>query len=90
MGKGGLATDICYWIFVPTFPRYLRIRVTVAGTVLLFHFSDGQTIAEFYAHGHGPLSRLSPWLQAGLYLVATRRHRAGAVCDKNFAGTFAL
>jgi sterol desaturase/sphingolipid hydroxylase (fatty acid hydroxylase superfamily) len=67
--KRGLATDICYWLFVPIFTRYLRIWVTVAGTVVLFHISDGQKIADFYMHGHGPLSRLPLWLQSVLYVV---------------------
>jgi sterol desaturase/sphingolipid hydroxylase (fatty acid hydroxylase superfamily) len=67
--KRGLATDICYWLFVPIFTRYLRIWVTVAGTVVLFHISDGQKIADFYMHGHGPLSRLPLWVQSVLYVV---------------------
>jgi sterol desaturase/sphingolipid hydroxylase (fatty acid hydroxylase superfamily) len=67
--KRGLVTDICYWLFVPIFTRYLRIWVTVAGTVVLFHISDGQKISEFYEHGHGPLSRLPLWAQGVLYVV---------------------
>ena len=67
--KRGLMTDISYWIFVPIFTRYLRIGVTVALTAALFHISDGQEIADFYAHGHGPLSRLPLWVQGLLYIV---------------------
>src|SRR5579875_2780446 len=44
--KRGLATDLSYWIFVPIFTRYLRIWVTVAITVWLFHMTDGQKIAD--------------------------------------------
>ena len=69
--KQGLVTDICYWIFVPIFTRYMRIGVTVWVTIWLFHISDGMKISEFYAHGHGPLSHLPLWAQALGYLVAT-------------------
>jgi sterol desaturase/sphingolipid hydroxylase (fatty acid hydroxylase superfamily) len=69
--KRGLATDLCYWIFVPIFTRYIRIWVTVLVTIWLFHISDGMKISEFYEHGHGPLSHLPLWLQAIGYLVAT-------------------
>ena len=53
--KRGLFTDMAYWIFVPIFARYLRIWVTVFVTIWLFQISDGQKIADFYLHGHGPL-----------------------------------
>ncbi|HYS45525.1 MAG TPA: sterol desaturase family protein [Rhizomicrobium sp.] len=69
--KRGLATDVCYWIFVPIFTRSLRIGVTVLFTIWLFHISDGMQISEFYKHGHGALSHLPLWLQAIGYLVAT-------------------
>jgi len=69
--KRGLVTDLCYWIFVPIFTRYLRIGVTVLATIWLFHISDGVKISEFYEHGHGPLSRLPFWMQAIGYLVIT-------------------
>jgi sterol desaturase/sphingolipid hydroxylase (fatty acid hydroxylase superfamily) len=69
--KRGLVTDLCYWIFVPIFTRYLRIGVTVLATIWLFHISDGVKIGEFYEHGHGPLSRLPFWVQAIGYLVTT-------------------
>jgi sterol desaturase/sphingolipid hydroxylase (fatty acid hydroxylase superfamily) len=69
--KSGLFTDLCYWIFSPIFTRYLRIWVTVSGTVVLFHITDGEKIAEFYANGHGPLSRLPLWFQGALYVVLT-------------------
>ena len=69
--KRGLVTDFWYWILSPIFTRYLRIWATVALTVWLFHISDGQKIADFYAHGHGPLSQLPLWLQAIGYLLVT-------------------
>jgi sterol desaturase/sphingolipid hydroxylase (fatty acid hydroxylase superfamily) len=69
--KRGLFTDMAYWIFVPILARYLRIWVTVFLTIWLFQISDGQKIADFYLHGHGPLSRLPLWLQAIGYLVVS-------------------
>jgi sterol desaturase/sphingolipid hydroxylase (fatty acid hydroxylase superfamily) len=69
--KRGLFTDMAYWIFVPIFTRYLRIWVTVFATIWLFGISDGQTIADFYLHGHGPLSHLPLWVQGIGYLVVS-------------------
>jgi sterol desaturase/sphingolipid hydroxylase (fatty acid hydroxylase superfamily) len=69
--KRGLVTDLGYWIFAPIFTRYLRIWVTVLLTIWIFHISDGQKIADFYLHGHGPLSRLPLWLQGIFYLLAS-------------------
>lgn len=67
--KRGLVTDLSYWIFAPLFTRYLRIWVTVFLTLWIFHISDGQKIADFYNHGHGPVSHLPLWLQGVFYLV---------------------
>jgi sterol desaturase/sphingolipid hydroxylase (fatty acid hydroxylase superfamily) len=67
--KRGLATDLAYWIFVPLFLRYLRIWVTVWLTMIIFHIDDGQKIADFYLHGHGPLSAWPLWAQGLFYLV---------------------
>jgi sterol desaturase/sphingolipid hydroxylase (fatty acid hydroxylase superfamily) len=69
--KRGLATDLWYWILSPLVTRYLRIWLTVFLTVWIFHISDGAKIAQFYDHGHGPLSRLPYWVQLVGYLVAT-------------------
>jgi sterol desaturase/sphingolipid hydroxylase (fatty acid hydroxylase superfamily) len=69
--KHGLLTDLSYWIFEPVFTRYLRIWLTVTLTLWLFHITDGQKIADFYAHGHGPVAQLPLWFQAILYLVGT-------------------
>jgi sterol desaturase/sphingolipid hydroxylase (fatty acid hydroxylase superfamily) len=69
--KQGLVTDLSYWIFVPIFSRYLRIWLTVCLTIWLFHINDGQKISDFYAHGHGPLSRLPLWAQGLFYLVVS-------------------
>jgi sterol desaturase/sphingolipid hydroxylase (fatty acid hydroxylase superfamily) len=67
--KRGLVTDLSYWIFAPVFTRYLRIWVTVFLTLWIFHISDGQKIADFYDHGHGPVSHMPLWLQGVFYLV---------------------
>ena len=69
--KEGLGTDIAYWIFVPIFTRYLRIWITVVGTIAIFHIATGQGIADFYEQGHGALGRLPLWVQGAIYLVAT-------------------
>ena len=69
--KRGLVTDLCYWILVPVFTRYLRIGLTVMFTVLVFGIVTGEGIAAFYDHGHGPLSRLPFWTQLLIYLATT-------------------
>jgi sterol desaturase/sphingolipid hydroxylase (fatty acid hydroxylase superfamily) len=69
--KRGLGTDLAYWIFAPVFSRYMRIWVTVLGTIWLFGIRDGQQIADFYEHGHGALGRMPLCVQGVIYLVAT-------------------
>ena len=69
--KHGLLTDLAYWIVIPIFVRYLRIWVTVCLTIVIFHIADGQKIADFYEHGHGPVSHLPLWVQIIGYLVIT-------------------
>jgi sterol desaturase/sphingolipid hydroxylase (fatty acid hydroxylase superfamily) len=69
--KRGLFTDLTYWIFAPVFSRYLRVWVTVMGTMLIFGITDGAAITQFYDHGHGVISRLPLWEQGVLYLVVT-------------------
>jgi sterol desaturase/sphingolipid hydroxylase (fatty acid hydroxylase superfamily) len=69
--KRGLGTDLAYWVFVPVFSRYLRIWVTVMGTMLIFGITNGDAISKFYDHGHGAIGRLPLWEQGVLYLVAT-------------------
>ena len=69
--KRGLATDCAYWIFTPVFSRYLRIWVTVMGTMLIFGITNGDAIARFYDHGHGAIGRMPLWEQGVIYLVAT-------------------
>jgi sterol desaturase/sphingolipid hydroxylase (fatty acid hydroxylase superfamily) len=69
--KHGLLTDLAYWIVIPVFVRYLRIWVTVCLTIVIFHIADGQKIADFYEHGHGPVAHLPFWVQIIGYLVIT-------------------
>jgi sterol desaturase/sphingolipid hydroxylase (fatty acid hydroxylase superfamily) len=69
--KRDLVTDVCYWFIIPLFARYLRIGLLVLGAALLFGITTPEGLAEFYADGHGPLSRLPLWLQAAIFLVAS-------------------
>jgi sterol desaturase/sphingolipid hydroxylase (fatty acid hydroxylase superfamily) len=66
--KRDLITDICYWIVIPLFARYLRIGLLVMGAALLFGITTPQGLVEFYDHGHGPLSQLPLAVQAVLFL----------------------
>jgi len=65
-----LATDICYWIVIPLFARYLRIGLLVIGASLLFGIAGPQGLVEFYDNGHGPLAQLPLALQVMLFLAA--------------------
>jgi len=67
--KSDLATDICYWFFIPLVSRYLRIGFLVIGAALLFGITTVDGLAAFYEDGHGPLATLPLWLQAAIFLV---------------------
>jgi sterol desaturase/sphingolipid hydroxylase (fatty acid hydroxylase superfamily) len=67
--KRELATDICYWIFIPLVARYLRIGLLVVGAALLFGITSAAGLIEFYHDGHGPLAQLPLTLQALLFLA---------------------
>ena len=69
--KDGLLTDLGYWIFIPVFTRYLRIWITVVGTILIFGISDGKAIADFYQTGHGWIGTLPLWAQGLIFLVVS-------------------
>ena len=56
--KRQLVTDICYWIMIPVFRRYLRIGLLVVGAALLFGITSAQGLTEFYDNGQGPLAQL--------------------------------
>jgi sterol desaturase/sphingolipid hydroxylase (fatty acid hydroxylase superfamily) len=69
--KRQLATDICYWIVIPLFARYLRIGLLVAGAALLFGITSAPGLIEFYDNGHGPLAHLPLAVQAVLFLAGS-------------------
>ena len=69
--KRGLVTDLAYWVFIPVLARYARIGVTVLFTIALLGITSAGAIADFYAHGHGPLGALPLWLQIALYLLVS-------------------
>ena len=67
--KRELATDICYWFFVPVITRVVRIGLLVLGAGVVFNIHGADELIAFYDNGHGPLSELPLWLQAILFLV---------------------
>lgn len=69
--KRELATDICYWFFVPVFARVLRIGLLVLGASVFFKINTPDELIAFYDNGHGPLSELPLWLQAVLFLIVS-------------------
>jgi sterol desaturase/sphingolipid hydroxylase (fatty acid hydroxylase superfamily) len=66
-----LATDLCYWLTVPVFTRFLRLALLVAGAAVLFGISGEQQLIAFYDQGHGPWARLPFWAQVALYLLVS-------------------
>jgi len=50
---------------------YARIGFTVLFTVAFLGIASAGAIADFYAHGHGPLAALPLWLQIVLYLLVS-------------------
>ncbi|MEX1083782.1 MAG: sterol desaturase family protein, partial [Xanthobacteraceae bacterium] len=69
--KRDLATDICYWFFIPLIGRYLRIGLLVLGAALLFGITTGEGLVEFYENGHGLLARFPLWAQVVIFLVVS-------------------
>jgi sterol desaturase/sphingolipid hydroxylase (fatty acid hydroxylase superfamily) len=67
--KRELATDICYWFFVPVITRVVRIGLLVTGAGFVFNIHGADELIAFYDNGHGPLSELPLWAQAALFLV---------------------
>jgi sterol desaturase/sphingolipid hydroxylase (fatty acid hydroxylase superfamily) len=67
--KKELATDLCYWFFVPMFARVLRIGFLVLGAGIVFNIYEADDLIAFYENGHGPLATLPLWLQGLLFLV---------------------
>ncbi len=67
--KKELATDLCYWFFVPVITRVVRIGLLVLGASMFFGIKDPDGLIAFYDNGHGPLASLPLWVQAILFLV---------------------
>jgi sterol desaturase/sphingolipid hydroxylase (fatty acid hydroxylase superfamily) len=67
--KRELATDICYWFFVPLITRVVRIGLLVLGAGAVFNIHGADELIAFYDNGHGPLSHLPLWLQAAIFLI---------------------
>jgi sterol desaturase/sphingolipid hydroxylase (fatty acid hydroxylase superfamily) len=69
--KRQLVTDLCYWIIIPLFARYLRIGLLVIGAALLFGIASAEGLIEFYDNGHGALAQLPLAVQAMFFLVGS-------------------
>jgi sterol desaturase/sphingolipid hydroxylase (fatty acid hydroxylase superfamily) len=67
--KRELATDICYWFFVPVITRVVRIGLLVLGAGVVFNIHGADELIAFYDNGHGPLSELPLWAQGMLFLI---------------------
>ena len=67
--KRELATDICYWFFVPVITRVVRIGLLVLGAGVVFNIHGADELIAFYDNGHGPLSELPLWAQGLLFLI---------------------
>ena len=70
--KDGLLTDLGYWIFIPVFTRYLRIWITVVGTILIFGISDGKAELTGYGDWTEYLHVIDEKLAAALDLFAAQ------------------
>jgi sterol desaturase/sphingolipid hydroxylase (fatty acid hydroxylase superfamily) len=69
--KRELIIDVCYWLIIPLFGRYLRIGLLVLGAAMLFGITTADGIIEFYEDGHGPLAQLPLLLQGAIFLVGS-------------------
>ncbi|MBS0531443.1 MAG: sterol desaturase family protein [Proteobacteria bacterium] len=67
--KRELATDICYWFFVPLITRVVRIGLLVLGAGFIFNIHGADELIAFYDNGHGPLSELPLWVQGAMFLI---------------------
>jgi sterol desaturase/sphingolipid hydroxylase (fatty acid hydroxylase superfamily) len=67
--KPDLATDLCYWFFIPVITRYLRIGLLIAGAAVLFGVTTAEGLIAFYDNGHGPIAALPLIVQMALFLV---------------------
>ena len=67
--KRDLATDLCYWLFVPVIARYLRIGMLIVGAAVLFRITTADGLIAFYDNGHGPLAALPLAAQMVTFLI---------------------
>ena len=67
--KADIATDLCYWFFIPVIARFLRIGLLIVGAALLFRITTADGLVAFYDNGHGPLAALPLWAQMIIFLV---------------------
>jgi sterol desaturase/sphingolipid hydroxylase (fatty acid hydroxylase superfamily) len=69
--KTDIATDLCYWFFIPVVARFLRIGLLIVGAALLFGITTADGLIAFYDNGHGPLATLPLWTQMIIFLVGS-------------------
>jgi sterol desaturase/sphingolipid hydroxylase (fatty acid hydroxylase superfamily) len=67
--KRDLATDLCYWLFVPVITRFLRIGLLIAAAALILGITTANGLVAFYEKGHGPLAALPLVAQGVIFLV---------------------
>ena len=69
--KREIITDVTYWFAIPVFARFCRIGLTTIGAMYVLGIRDGNAIAHYFEHGHGPLSDIPYWGQCIFYLVVS-------------------
>ena len=67
----GLVTDICYLVIIPFVAPYMRMSLMIAGAALVSGVVSSDDIADYFAHGRGPLAGLPFWAQVAFYVVAS-------------------
>lgn len=67
--KPDLATDLCYWFFIPVITRFLRIGLLIIAAALVFQITTAEGLIAFYENGHGPLAALPLIAQGVIFLV---------------------
>lgn len=69
--KKELATDVCYWFFVPLITRVVRIGLLVLAASVFFGIKDADDLIAFYDNGHGPLATFPLWVQGLMFLIVS-------------------
>ncbi len=65
----GLPTDICYALIHAVVGPYFRIPALIVLALLLNGVMTGDEVTQYFKNGRGPLSGLSFWWQALIYLL---------------------